>query len=148
VIVAATAVTLMYVRFWVASRRALLLADALGLAFFTILGVQLTEQAGHSPGIALLMGTITGVAGGIIRDVLTAQIPLVLRPGLLYATAAVIGAGAYLGLVRTGVPMEVASLMGMGAIVALRLGAILRGWTLPVVSVPDEEVHPPDRTRG
>lgn len=148
VIVAATAVTLMYLRFWVASRRALLLADALGLAFFTIVGVQLTEQAGHSPGIALLMGTVTGVAGGIIRDVLTAQIPLVLRPGLLYATAAVVGAGLYLVLARLGVPADVASLLGMAAIVALRLGAILQGWMLPVVTVPDDETPPPPPPRG
>ena len=139
VILAATAVTLAYLRFWVASRRALLVADALGLAFFTITGVQLTEMAGHSPGIALLMGTITGVAGGIIRDVLTAQIPLVLRPGLLYATAAAAGAGLYLILVRIGVPVNVASLAGMAAIAGLRFGAILRGWTLPPVRVPEDD---------
>jgi len=148
VIVAATVVTLAYVRFWVASRGALLLADALGLAFFTIAGAQLTQQSGHSPGIALLMGTVTGVAGGIIRDVLTAQIPLVLRPGLLYATAAVVGAAVYLALAGVGVSADVASLAGMGVIVALRLGAILRGWALPAVQVPDDETGPPPMARG
>lgn len=139
VILAATAVTLGYVRFWVESRRALLVADALGLAFFTITGVQLTQQAGHSAGIALLMGTITGVAGGVIRDVLTAEIPLVLRPGLLYATAAIAGASLYLVLAQLGVANDVAALVGMAAIVGLRLGAILRGWKLPVVVVPGDE---------
>jgi uncharacterized membrane protein YeiH len=82
VILAATGITLGYLRFWIASRRALLVADALGLAFFTIGGVQITQQAGHSDPIALLMGTITGVAGGVLRDVLTAEIPLIFRPGL------------------------------------------------------------------
>jgi uncharacterized membrane protein YeiH len=139
VILAATAVTLAYVRFWVESRRALLVADALGLGFFTIAGVQLTQQAGHSPGIALLMGTITGVAGGVIRDVLTAEIPLVLRPGLLYATAAVAGGAVYLGLLQIGTPRDGAALAGMTAIVGLRLGAILRGWRLPVVRVPGSD---------
>ncbi|MGH7581539.1 MAG: trimeric intracellular cation channel family protein [Gemmatimonadales bacterium] len=148
VIVAATVVTLAYVRFWVASRGALLLADALGLAFFTVTGAQLTQQSGHSPGIALLMGTVTGVAGGIVRDVLTAQIPLVLRPGLLYATAAVVGAAVYLGLTEAGISADVASLAGMGVIVALRLAAILRGWRLPVVKVPDDETEPPPIARG
>jgi uncharacterized membrane protein YeiH len=81
VILGATVVTLGYVRLWIATRRALLVADALGLAFFTIAGVQITEQAGYSDLIALLMGTITGVAGGVFRDVLTAEIPLVMRPG-------------------------------------------------------------------
>jgi uncharacterized membrane protein YeiH len=83
------------------------------------------------------MGTITGVAGGVIRDVLTAEIPLVLRPGLLYATAAVAGAGLYVGLIRLGTPRDVAALAGMATIVGLRLGAILRGWRLPLVRVPD-----------
>jgi uncharacterized membrane protein YeiH len=137
VIVGATALTLGYVRFWVASRRQLMVADALGLAFFTIAGAQLTEQAGHGPGIALLMGTITGVAGGIIRDVLTAEIPMVLRPGLLYATAAAAGAALYLVLVRAGVSPDAASLAGMATIAALRLGALLRRWSLPAVKVPD-----------
>lgn len=70
VILAATVVTLGYVRLWIASRRALLMADALGLAFFTIGGVEIAQQTGHSDLIAVLMGTITGVAGGVLRDVL------------------------------------------------------------------------------
>ena len=91
VILAATAVTLGYVRFWIASRRALLIADALGLAFFTIGGVEIARLAGRSDLIALLMGTITGVAGGALRDVLLGEIPLIFRPGRLYATAAIVG---------------------------------------------------------
>lgn len=148
VILVATAVTLGYVRFWIESRRGLLVADALGLAFFTIGGVQLTQQEGHSAGIALLMGTITGVAGGVIRDVLTAEIPLVLRPGLLYATAAVVGASLYVVLAEIGVAKDAASLAGMATVVALRLGAILRGWKLPAVLVPgdDTDFPPPGAT--
>ncbi len=149
VILVATAVTLGYVRFWIESRRGLLVADALGLAFFTIGGVQLTQQEGHSAGIALLMGTITGVAGGVIRDVLTAEIPLVLRPGLLYATAAVVGASLYVVLAEIGVAKDAASLAGMATVVALRLGAILRGWKLPAVLVPgDDTDFPPPAARG
>jgi uncharacterized membrane protein YeiH len=64
VILAATAVTLGYVRFWIASRRALLIADALGLAFFTIGGVEIARLAGRSDLIALLMGTIPASPGG------------------------------------------------------------------------------------
>jgi uncharacterized membrane protein YeiH len=149
VVLGATAITLGYVRFWIESRRALLVADALGLAFFTIAGVQLTQQAGHSAAIALLMGTITGVAGGVIRDVLTAEIPLILRPGLLYATAAVVGASLYLAAAAAGVASDTAALLGMTAIVALRLGAILRGWKLPAVSLPDDQTElPPPPASG
>jgi uncharacterized membrane protein YeiH len=139
VILGATAVTLAYVRFWIATRRALLVADALGLAFFTIAGVQLAEMAGHPDLIALLMGTITGVAGGVFRDVLTAEIPLVMRPGRLYATAAIVGAAGYLLLEGVGVPAEAAALAGMGIIVALRLAAILWRLELPAVQLPEDD---------
>jgi uncharacterized membrane protein YeiH len=139
VILAATAMTLGYVRFWIASRRALLVADALGLAFFTIGGVQITQQAGHPDLIALLMGTITGVAGGALRDVLTAEIPLVLRPGKLYASAAIAGAALYVILAGRGVPMDLAALAGMGTTAGLRLAAIFWGLELPVVRLPRDE---------
>ena len=140
VILGATAVTLAYVRFWIATRRALLVADALGLAFFTIAGVQLAEMAGHPDLIALLMGAITGVAGGVFRDVLTAEIPLVMRPGRLYATAAIVGAAGYLLLEGLGVPSEAAALAGMGMIVALRLAAILWRLELPAVKLPEDDL--------
>jgi uncharacterized membrane protein YeiH len=138
VILAATGITLGYLRFWIASRRALLVADALGLAFFTISGVQITQQAGHSDPIALLMGTITGVAGGVLRDVLTAEIPLILRPGRLYATAALAGAGLYVLLAGHGVSTEAAALAGMGATAGLRLAAIFWRLELPAVRLPDD----------
>jgi len=139
VILGTTAVTLGYVRFWIATRRALLVADALGLAFFTIAGVQITEQAGYSDLIAVLMGTITGVAGGVFRDVLTAEIPLVMRPGRLYATAAIVGAASYLLLEGLHVPSDVAALSGMAVIAGLRLAAILWRLELPVVKLPEED---------
>ena len=139
VILGATGVTLGYLRFWIATRRALLVADALGLAFFTIAGVQITEQAGYSDLIALLMGTITGVAGGVLRDVLTAEIPLVMRPGLLYATAAIVGAATYLLLEGLHVPSDMAALAGMGVIAGLRLAAILWRLELPAVGLPEDE---------
>ena len=138
VILGATAVTLAYVRFWIATRRALLVADALGLAFFTIAGVQITEQAGYSDLIAVLMGTITGVAGGVFRDVLTAEIPLVMRPGRLYATAAIVGAASYLLLEGLHVSPDAAALAGMAVIAGLRLAAIMWRLELPVVHLPHD----------
>ena len=139
VILGATGVTLGYVRFWIATRRALLVADGLGLAFFTIAGVQITEQAGYSDLIAVLMGTITGVAGGVFRDVLTAEIPLVMRPGRLYATAAIVGAASYLLLEGLQVPSGVAALAGMAVIAGLRLAAILWRLELPAVRLPEDD---------
>ena len=139
VVLAASALTLAYVRFWLATERALLIADALGLAFFTISGVQIAIQTGNPALIAVLMGTITGVAGGMIRDVLTGEIPMILRPGRLYATAAITGAVVYVLLGRTAIPTEVGALIAMAVIATVRLAAIAYGLRLPAVQVPPTE---------
>jgi uncharacterized membrane protein YeiH len=139
VILVATAVTLFYVHFRAPNRRALLIADALGLAFFTIGGVQIAEQAGLSGLLAVLMGTITGVAGGMIRDVLCAEIPLILRRGQLYASSTIVGATLYLTLERSGISRDAAALLGMGTIVIVRFVSILWRLELPVLSL--EETH-------
>lgn len=139
VILAATAFTLFYVRLRIPNPRALLVADALGVAFFTIGGVQIAQQTGLSGLIAILMGTITGVAGGVARDVLCAEIPLILRRGNLYATATIVGAALYLVLGRLGVPRDPAGLIGMGTIVAVRLGAIIWRLELPVLTLEDKD---------
>ena len=83
----------------------------------------------------IVMGVLTGVAGGVLRDVLTAEIPLILRQGELYATAAITGAAVFVALRAIHVPSPVPSLAGMGVIVGLRLGSIVWGLTLPVFSL-------------
>jgi uncharacterized membrane protein YeiH len=82
---------------------------------------------------------MTGVAGGVLRDVLLGEIPLIFRPGRLYATVAIVGAGLYLLLAGRGVARETAALAGMGTIAGLRLAAIFWGLELPVVRVPEDE---------
>jgi uncharacterized membrane protein YeiH len=138
VILGASIVTLGYLRFWIASQRALLIADALGLGLFTIGGLQVAQQAGHAAVIAVLMGTITGVAGGMTRDLLIGEIPLILRPGRLYATAAIAGATLSVLLEAGGVGAEIAALIGMATIVVLRLVAIRWDLSLPEVRLPDD----------
>ena len=66
------------------------MADALGLALFAMSGAQVAEVAQRPPLIVVLMGTMTGVAGGVLRDMVTAPIPLILRRDI-YATAAIVG---------------------------------------------------------
>jgi uncharacterized membrane protein YeiH len=142
VCLAATAITLVYVRLRIPAIRALFVADALGLAFFTIGGVQIAEQAGLSGLLAVLMGMITGVAGGVARDVLCAEIPLILRRGQLYASAAIAGAVLYLLLERSGLPRDTAALAGMGAIAIVRFAAIVWRLELPVLSLEDPSEPP------
>ena len=108
VCLAATAFTLLYVHLRIPAPRALLVADAVGLAFFTISGAQIAEQSGLSWLLAILMGTITGVVGGMARDVLCNEIPMILRRGQLYASSAIVGAALYLVLEGAGAPRQAA----------------------------------------
>jgi uncharacterized membrane protein YeiH len=82
---------------------------------------------------------MTGVAGGVIRDVLSAEIPLVFRRGHLYASAAIAGITLYLLLQAAGVAQGVAASVGMATVVALRLASMRWGWNLPVFDLPDTE---------
>lgn len=137
VILVSALATILYVRHYRPPERALLVADGLGLAMFGISGAQLAEAAGLPGSIVVLMGVITGVVGGVIRDVLTAEVPLVLRPGHLYATTVIAGTTAYLLLQSVGVPRSAAALMGMFVVAALRFSAIAWGLRLPVFTLPD-----------
>ena len=136
--VIAAAITLAYARLRRPPDNALAIADALGLALFTITGAQIAQRAMMDPIVVVLMGTMTGVAGGVIRDVLSAEVPLIFRKGELYATAAIAGAILYLVLEAVGTPRQVAALIGMAAIAGLRLAAILWGLHLPVLPVRDD----------
>lgn len=137
VIVMAAAFTVVFTRFRRAPERLLLIADALGLALFTVSGAQIAERSGASGIVVVIMGAITGSAGGVIRDVLCSEIPLVLRGGRLYATAALAGAAVYHVLHVLGQPPRLASGLGMTTVAALRFGAILFGLKLPVYRLRD-----------
>lgn len=134
----AAALTLAYARFRKPPRDWLLIADALGLALFTISGAQVAEESNLSAIIVVVMGTITGTAGGLLRDILCVEIPLLLRQPDLYATAAIGGATTYLVLQSAGLERMPAALLGMTAVVGLRLAAILWRLRLPVFPLTDE----------
>jgi len=114
---------------------ALLIADALGLALFALTGAELAEEARLPAIIVVLTGTMTGVAGGVMRDVLTAQVPLILRHDI-YATAAIAGIALYLLLQRLGLPRGAAFAAGLAAVAGLRLASIAWGLQLPVFRLP------------
>ncbi len=140
VITVAALATVAWTRRFHPPEKMLLIADALGLALFSITGAQIAQQAGLSPPIVVLLGTMTGTAGGMIRDVLTNEIPMILRPVMeLYATAAIAGIMLYLALEALGVPRGPAAIVGMVAIAALRFAAILTNLKLPVFSLPPEK---------
>jgi uncharacterized membrane protein YeiH len=134
----AAAFTLVYARFRRPPTHSLAIADALGLALFTIVGAQIGASEVSNPILVVLMGTVTGVAGGVIRDVLSAEIPLIFRKGELYATPAIAGAALFVLLDGMGVTRPAPALTAMTAIVGLRLAAILWGLHLPVIPMRDD----------
>jgi uncharacterized membrane protein YeiH len=108
------------------------IADALALAFVSIAGAQKGLALGFSLVPALVLGVISGVAGGIIRDVLTGRVPMVFQPDIyLYATAAFVGTLTY-ALLLPYVTAQLALCLGIGATLALRMSAIRYRIALPV----------------
>ena len=139
VILAAAALTLVYVRFRKPPWTALLVADALGLALFSISGARIAEERGLPGIIVVVMGTMTGSAGGLLRDILSGEVPILLRQSELYATASIAGITVYLLTSRAGLATTAAVLLGMSVVAAIRFAAILWRLRLPVFQVPDEE---------
>lgn len=138
VIAGAALFTVVYVRWRRPHENALAIADAFGLGFFVISGAGIAQGMGLPTLSVVVMGVMTGVAGGVLRDVLTNEIPLILSRGELYATAAFAGVAAYAGLGALGVAGPAAALTGMVLTVALRLAAIVWGLRLPVFTIRDE----------
>jgi len=148
VIVAAALVTVAYTRWRPPPSAALQVADALGLALFSIVGAQVAESMALPVASSILLGAVTGTAGGAVRDVLTTEIPLILRRGNLYASAAIAGTATYFALQAAGVTRGPASLMGMGVCAGLRFASIWWGLQLPVYRLPSDPSSPRSPTRA
>ena len=111
--------------------RALLYLDAVASALFTVLATEKTLRLGFGPGVAVVMGVITGIGGGLIRDVLTGQ-PTILMRRELYMTPLLFGGVLYVAA-RAGelLPPSTAALLAILVIAGVRLGAIRWGWAFP-----------------
>ena len=112
-------------------RTPVLLFDAAGLCLFAVTGTQKALAYGLSPLMAAMLGMVTCIGGGVARDLLTLQVPTVLRSEL-YAVAALAGAGTISLGFWLGLPSHPTILAGAGICLFLRLMSIYRGWRLPV----------------
>lgn len=110
--------------------RTLVWLDAMGLALVAVLGAERGLAAGAGPLVAVTMGVITAACGGIIRDLLGGEPPLLLSRHEIYATAAMAGAIAFVALTGLGVPRVAAVGAGIVLGFVLRGLAIRYGWTL------------------
>jgi uncharacterized membrane protein YeiH len=106
--------------------------DAMGLGLFALSGAQMALQHGMPYFIASIYGVITASVGGIVRDVLSSEIPSIFRGvGPLHASAVFVGSAAYVGLLALDVPHVVAGGAGFTLILGLRLASIWFGFGLP-----------------
>ncbi len=105
-------------------------ADAIGLGFFSIAGVVVADELGSPPVVAAMMGVVTGVFGGVLRDVILNEVPMVLRDGKPYALAALAGCVFFLLIREAGMPTEWSTWIAAALIVAFRLVAWRWNWTL------------------
>lgn len=112
-------------------RKTLLLFDSLGLAFFTVLGIQKGILLGLHPVMCVALGTITACFGGVIRDISLNNIPLIFEKEI-YATACILGGLIYFLLLRMNVPQVPLESICIASIVLTRTLALKYNWQLPV----------------
>jgi len=114
-----------------ASRLKLVLwCDAVGLSVFSVTGADVALATGAHPAVAIGLGVATATVGGILRDLLGGETPLILRREV-YVTASLLGAGIFLGALALGIARDAAMAMGGSACFALRGVALIRNWSLP-----------------
>lgn len=115
--------------------------DTIGLALFNVIGIEKTLQMGFPTWTAIIMGCITGAAGGVIRDILINEVPLIFRKEI-YAMACIAGGIVYIvGHSLLDLSSELNALFSSLVVIAVRILAVRFGWHLPVLK-GEEDSHP------
>lgn len=123
-------VTFIFYKFLLRLRKTLFLFDTFGIALFTLVGTEKALNLGVRPEIAVIMGVFTATMGGVIRDVMTNEIPIIYRKEV-YATACFTGACVYLILDTFGVERNVTFILSAIVIIVLRILAVRNQWSVP-----------------
>ena len=129
-IMAGILVTFVFYKFLLKLRKTLFLFDTFGIALFTIVGTEKALHLGIRPEIAVIMGVFTATMGGVIRDMMTNEIPIIYRKEV-YATACFAGACSYLILDKIGAGRNVAFISASIVIIAIRILAVKYSWSVP-----------------
>ncbi|GGK70336.1 trimeric intracellular cation channel family protein [Rufibacter glacialis] len=111
-------------------RRTMFLFDTVGIAIFTVLGMEKALRLGVPPLIALVMGVVSAVFGGVVRDILCNEIPLIFRREV-YATACLAGGAAYLVMGLSPVGLGLRVWVAIGIIILIRVLAVKYRWAFP-----------------
>ena len=129
-IIAGIIATFIFYRFLLKLRKTLFLFDTFGIALFTIIGTEKALHLGVRPEIAVIMGVFTATMGGVVRDMMTNEIPIIYRKEV-YATACFIGACCYLVLDSLGAGRNVAFISASIVIIVIRILAVRYEWSVP-----------------
>lgn len=114
-------------------KRVFLVLDAMGLIAFSLIGCNVAREMDYPFPVIVMSGMITGICGGVVRDVLCNQVPVVFRREL-YAVVSLIVCTLFLGLLELGVDVGLSTAISFGVGLTLRLLAIWQGWRLPTFS--------------
>ncbi|WP_323769696.1 trimeric intracellular cation channel family protein [Antarctobacter sp.] len=112
--------------------KAILWLDAFALGVAVAAGAGLAQRLGQPPTVVMVMGIATGCAGGLARDVVANEVPLVLKQGELYVTCALAGSLATVLAIWLGAPPAMAAALTALVTIGLRAGSMVLGWRLPV----------------
>lgn len=115
-----------------------LIADAVVLGLYGIVGAEKAIANGLELLPAILLGMITTIGGGALRDVLTGRVPAIFQQGELYAIAALMGVVSFVALDHVGVAVALSAVIGTSVTFAMRIGAWRRGWSAPTAIAADE----------
>jgi len=130
IIVAAVALTFLFTNTILRFPKALFFFDTIGISVFTIIGIQKGLHADIHPPLAVMMGILTAVMGGIVRDVLCNEIPLIFHKEI-YATACFAGGVFFVLFVFINMPEPFTALVAAGVIFTIRSLSVRKGWELP-----------------
>lgn len=112
--------------------------DTIGLALFNVIGIEKTLNMGFPYWTAITMGSITGAAGGVLRDVFINEVPLIFRKEI-YALACVAGGLVYIICHKVGLSAEVNAILSIITVILMRILAVKYKWHLPILKGEDEE---------
>jgi len=129
IIILTVVITIPFNRDIVNLRKTLFLFDSLGIGFFTIVGVQKGIMTGLHPGICVVLGTVSACFGGVIRDILLNNIPIIFRKEI-YASACIAGGSLYL-VSSSFLSLPVSEVLSISVVVLIRIGAVRYKWQLP-----------------
>lgn len=136
-VIGAVILAYFYKKQFVRLRKTLFLFDTIGIAVFTIGGLQVAQQYNLNSLFLVLFGVITATFGGAIRDILCDEIPLIFRREI-YATACILGAISYLGFELLDFSLVLKTVLSCSIIIIIRTLAVLKNWSIPVVVAEKE----------